>query len=1364
MNSNTSLFRLLPYLLCCCGLFIVTTLKAQERLYTNTFPLQDVTITDGPMKHALEENLETLLAYDVDRLLAPYRKEAGLPEKAKQFPNWDGLDGHVGGHYLSAMAIHYAATGNLECKRRMEYMIAELKACQEANGIKYPDWGVGYVGGVPNGASLWPKIKAGDIGVIWQWWVPWYNIHKMYAGLRDAWAYTGNTEAREMLLAFCNWAMNLTGRLSAEQMEQMLGNEHGGMNEIFADAYQMTAHHPYLETARRFSHRQILDPMARGEDNLDNKHANTQVPKAVGFQRIAEVGGETYYANAARFFWETVTTNRSVAFGGNSRREHFPSKAACADFITEVEGPETCNSYNMLKLTEDLFRVDPQARYADYYERTLFNHILSTQHPEHGGYVYFTSLRPRHYRVYSAPNQGMWCCVGSGMENHGKYGQFIYTHSGNDLYVNLFVPSTLNWKEKGRSFRQETNFPYEESTTLTLTKGKGTFGILIRVPHWVKQNGFEVRVNGHLVQPTVLASGYLKLERNWKKGDKVQLRLPMKTYVEYMPNVANYVAILHGPILLGSRMGTEDLHGLVADDTRWAHIAHGKRLPVDQAPILIEDNIEALGDKLIPIKGKPLHYSMANLKMINGNHLELEPFFGIHDCRYQIYWMTLTSHGYQRYLDSVALAEKTALELQQRTVDVVIPGEQQPEADHFIQSERSRTGNFMDHFWRDAQSGGYFSYRLATKGLEDLSLMVRYWGAEQGRRRFTITIDDIELASENIVNRWNSERFIDVTYPIPPDLLKEKTHIRVAFRADQGNTAGSVYNVRLVTGQVTSDTQPQTSTGPMPIFSNFVYTGNDKVFNQHPLKPGEFYNPILLGCYPDPSITRRGDDYFLVCSSFALFPGVPIFHSKDLVNWTSIGHVLDRPSQLKVENCGISAGVYAPQITYNPLNKTFYMITTQFSGGFGNIVVKTKDPFKGWSDPIKLAFDGIDPSLYFDDNGKAYVVHNDAPAPGKALYEGHRVIKIWEYDVQNDRVIPGTDQVIVDGGVDLAKKPIWIEAPHIYKKNGTYYLMCAEGGTGDWHSEVIFSSKHPKGPYTPAPNNPILTQRHFPKARPNKVDWAGHADLVLGPDNKTYYGVFLAVRPNEQHRVNTGRETFILPVDWSGEFPVFVNGLVPLEPKLPMPKGVKENKTGKEGFFPAGNFTYREDFKGPGLDNRWIGLRGPCEAFMTLTDNGVQIKPFPVNIKEVKPTSTLFHRQMHQTFSFEVTMQYQPASEKELAGLVALQSERYNYVFGITKKGSDNYLLLERNEGKPRSRETSSTIVASTKLALSGPIRLKITAEGDQYRFSYAQEGQDFQQLGDAVSGDILSTDVAGGFTGCLLGLYATSANTTVPN
>ncbi|MFC0657773.1 glycoside hydrolase family 43 protein [Mongoliitalea lutea] len=544
-----------------------------------------------------------------------------------------------------------------------------------------------------------------------------------------------------------------------------------------------------------------------------------------------------------------------------------------------------------------------------------------------------------------------------------------------------------------------------------------------------------------------------------------------------------------------------------------------------------------------------------------------------------------------------------------------------------------------------------------------------------------------------------------------------------------------------------------------PIFKYATYEGKDQVYIDNPLGPDEFYNPILQGCYPDPAITRKGDDYFMVVSSFVMFPGVPIFHSKDLVNWTQIGHVLDRKSQLKVSEAPIALGIFAPDIKYNPYNDTFYMITTQFAGDFGNIVVKTKDPFQGWSDPIKLKFDGIDPGMFFDDNGKAYVVHNDAPDPGKERYDGHRVIKIWEYDLENDQVIEGTDKIIVDGGVDPSKNPIWIEAPHIYKKNDAYYLMCAEGGTGGNHSEVIFKSDHPMGPYIPAPSNPILTQRYFGN-RSNRVDWAGHADLVLGPDDK-YYGVFLGIRPNEKNRVNTGRETFILPVDWSGEWPVFENGLVPIQPKLKMPGGVTENKTGQDGFFPNGNFTYTERFDGDKLDFRWIGLRGPREDFLKMTKNGAEITPFAVNMKEMKPTSTLFYRQQHKNFSFTTELDYKPNSEKDLAGIACVQSESFHYVFGVTKVGNDHVLLLERTEaeGRGRSRSVKSQVLASVKVDLSKPIFLQVKATGDDFEFAYSLNGSDFSTLGGVVSGDILSTNVAGGFTGNMIGLYATSAN-----
>lgn len=774
-----------------------TTKNGTNDFYPNQFELGDVQLLEGPFKHARDLNIEVLLKYDVDRLLAPYRKQSGLEPKADPYPNWAGLDGHVGGHYLSAMAMNYAATGNEECKRRMDYMLSELKECQEANEVNNPEWGVGYVGGFPNSAKLWSAFKKGDFSVYSSSWAPFYNLHKMFAGLRDAWIYEGNEEAKKMFLKFCDWGIDLTADLSDEQMEEMLNMEHGGINESFADAYQISGDEKYMIAAKRYSHKALLDPLSEGIDNLDNKHANTQIPKFVGFERIAELSGDEKYDKASVFFWETVTENRSLAFGGNSRREHFPNVTSCIDFVNENDGPESCNSYNMVKLTEDLFRLHPEAKYIDYYERTIFNHILSTQHPEHGGYVYFTPARPRHYRVYSAPNEAMWCCVGTGMENHGKYNELIYTHADNSLYVNLFIASELNWKEKEVKIRQETQFPIEEQTKLTITEGSSAFNLMVRYPGWIKQGELKITVNGQEIEYSAQPSSYVSINRKWDKGDEVTIELPMQNYIEHIPNVPEYVAFLHGPILLSAKTGTEDLKGLIADDGSWGQHAAGTYLPVDKAPILITDGLENIASKLEPVEGKPLNFKL-NVEMINQQELTLEPFSQIHDARYMMYWLALTNEGYGVYLDSVKTIEKERLAIERRTIDFVATGEQQPETDHALQSEKSNTGNNRDDFFREARNGGFFSYDLTTNSETGLSLFVRYWGAERGTRKFDIYIDDEKLVTEDNTGKWNQLMFKDIVYPIPDEFVKGKSSVRVKFQALPNTGAGAVYVVRLL--------------------------------------------------------------------------------------------------------------------------------------------------------------------------------------------------------------------------------------------------------------------------------------------------------------------------------------------------------------------------------------------------------------------------------------------------------------------------------------------------------------------------------------------------------------------------------------
>lgn len=773
---------------------------AQDKLYKDEFPLGDITLLDGPLKHARDLNVQVLLKYDCDRMLAPYRKEAGLQPRKPSYPNWDGLDGHVGGHYLSALAIN-AATGNEECRKRMEYMISELQLVLDANNQRHDAWCHNYIGGVPNSAKMWTAFSKGDFGPYFGTWAPFYNIHKMYAGLRDAWLYCGNEQAKNLFLKFCDWAVDITRDLNDEQMEKMLGNEHGGMNEVLADAYAITGEQKYLDCARRFSHRMLLVPLENGKDCLDNMHANTQIPKVIGYQRIAELAHDVQYHNASEYFWEIVTRQRSLALGGNSRREHFPTKENCIDYINDIDGPESCNTYNMLKLTEDLNRVKPNGMYGDFYETAMFNHILSAQHPQHGGYVYFTSARPRHYRNYSAPNEAMWCCVGTGMEDHGKYGQFVWTHDkgvkaeDDALYVNLFVASELNWKERKMVIRQQTAFPYAETSVVEVAKGKGTFILKVRKPSWcenftVKGVGFDAA--------SYEENGFVCMKRKWKKGDQVKISMPMHAYIKPMINVPQYVAIMYGPILLGMKTGTEDMRSLIADDSRFGQYAGGKKLALDEAPILLPKHLDDIAKNLKPVPGKPLHFKLAT-HMENTIDGELQPFFEIHDSRYMIYWLALGENDYKAYMQKLADEEKARQALEARTVDKVNPGEQQPETDHRMETDDSNKGNTEGIFFRDAKDGHYFSYLMQTKGETNLSLQLKFWGQDEWRTsEFDIYVNDKLLCSVNNSHRWRTTQFKTVDYVIPSEFVKGKKEIRVKFVAHKGKQVGQIYGVRLV--------------------------------------------------------------------------------------------------------------------------------------------------------------------------------------------------------------------------------------------------------------------------------------------------------------------------------------------------------------------------------------------------------------------------------------------------------------------------------------------------------------------------------------------------------------------------------------
>jgi hypothetical protein len=758
-------------------------------------PLTSVRLLDGPFADAVKANRAYLLALEPDRLLAPYLREAGLEKRAKPYGNWEsgGLDGHTGGHYLSALSSMIASgadTPDGELRRRLEYMLSELERCQKASGD-------GYVGGVPGSRELWKAVAAGRVETVNRKWVPWYNLHKTFAGLRDACLVAGNGKAREILIPCGDWCEKLVSGLSDEQMQRMLGQEHGGMNEVLADVYAITGDEKYLRLARRFCHKAVLEPLQRHEDRLNGLHANTQIPKVIGLERIAALSGDKEVDSGARYFWENVTGRRTVAFGGNSVSEHFNDPGNFLGMLESREGPETCNTYNMLRLTGQLFTAQPKAGYADFYERALYNHILASINSATPGYVYFTSIRPGHYRVYSQPNKGFWCCVGTGMENPGKYGEFIYAEAAKGLYVNLFIPSELTVTNLGLTLRQETAFPDEPRTRLILKlKQPSEFTLYLRHPAWVAEHEFALRVNGKPVAVSSTPSSYAELLREWRDGDRLELELPMRTQVERLPDGSDWVAILRGPIMLASPSGTNNLAGLFANDSRMGHVASGQLVPMDRVPVLLANASDVPRHIKTDLAGKPMHFRITDVVEPSvPDGLPLIPFFRLHEQRYQMYWQLTTKEEFLARRERLAAEERARALREANTLDQVAVGEQQPEVEHNFAGEGAETGLRDGRRWR---RGGWFQYTLDTRGEKAVELAVTYWGGELGRA-FDILANDESLATETLDNAKPGQ-FFEKRYSIPATVLSKTINHRVTikFAAGAGSGVGGVYDVRLM--------------------------------------------------------------------------------------------------------------------------------------------------------------------------------------------------------------------------------------------------------------------------------------------------------------------------------------------------------------------------------------------------------------------------------------------------------------------------------------------------------------------------------------------------------------------------------------
>jgi DUF1680 family protein len=593
-----------------------------------SFDLRDVRLLDSPFKRAMDLNARYLLSLEPDRFLCYFRTNAGLKPKAEAYGGWEAPNSGAGrclGHYLSALSLQFRASGDARFKQRVDYIVDELALCQQTNGLLTAQAGV---------KEAFAELATGKGDALRKSRVPWYIQHKIFAGLRDAYLLTGNEKAKALLVRMSDWAVDVTQALDETQFQIMLDQEHGGMREVLADVYAMTGNTRYLTLANRFSHTKIIAPLEAGRDELGGLHANTQIPKLTGSARIYELTGDRKEREAAEFFWNCVVHHHSYAIGGNSDDERFDAPDQLARHLSAVTC-ETCNTYNMLKLTRHLFEWKPDAGYADYYERALYNQILASQDPENGMFTYYVSLKPGHFRTYSTPTDSFWCCVGTGMENHAQYGNSIYFHDDDNLFVNLFIPSELTWREKRIVVKQETRYPESDRTTFTLACSEPvvlTFNI--RHPGWALP-GLEINVNGEPVATSAEPGTFAQVRRQWHDGDKIEVKIPMGLRTEPLPDDPNKIIIFYGPIVLGGQLGTNGMPE--SQESRDAR--KFTKVPDPKVPAL------ATGHRLIeswlkPVAGQSLTFRTEGVG--RPRDVTLVPFYRQYNERYTVCWDVLT--------------------------------------------------------------------------------------------------------------------------------------------------------------------------------------------------------------------------------------------------------------------------------------------------------------------------------------------------------------------------------------------------------------------------------------------------------------------------------------------------------------------------------------------------------------------------------------------------------------------------------------------------------------------------------------------------------------------------------------------------
>lgn len=746
-----------------------TRMAVRPQIEIKAYPvsLTQVRLLDGPFKSAMEADRKWLLSLQPDRFLHRFHENAGLPVKGDLYDGWENStqSGFCFGHYLSAMSMLYAATGDTEVLEKVKYSIDELRKCQLARGT-------GYVDAIPGGEQLWNDVVQGKIDANTGWlngiWVPWYNLHKLWAGLIDTYLYTGNEVAKEIVLALTDWACEKFKSLTYDQWQRMIYCETGGMNDALYNVYAISGKPEHLALAEKFYHKQVLDPLSQRKDQLAGLHANTQIPKIVGAARAYEVGAEDKNHTIPTFFWKTVHDNRSYCIGGNSDHEHFEElgKLSLSDKTTE-----TCNTYNMLKLTRHLFAWNPEAEYMDFYERALYNHILASQNPETGMVVYYQPLGYDSYKSFSTPEHSFWCCVGTGFENHVKYAEGIYSENENDLYVNLFIASELDWKRMGMKVVQQTGFPDSDRTQLLIHCSEPKeVALHIRYPEWATA-GYRIMINGEQQQISEKPGSYVTVKRVWKEGDKLEVEMVKSLRKEKLIGDDHKAAFLNGPIVLA-----------------------GERNPQDKKIVFLEEKNQGIDTWMKPIDEKE-----GTFKATAGfpASIDMIPFYKKYKGYYAVYFDCYQPDEWESIKEEYEKEAEAERELERLTLDVFRPNEQQDEVDHdFRGTNVARGDGALGKKWCDSD-GGYFSFTMKVNSKLPAELLLTYWGSDGGNRKFDILVNNEVIAVEELTASKPNEYF-DRRYAIPFHLLQGKDKVTVKLRAYQNNKAGGIFFARMM--------------------------------------------------------------------------------------------------------------------------------------------------------------------------------------------------------------------------------------------------------------------------------------------------------------------------------------------------------------------------------------------------------------------------------------------------------------------------------------------------------------------------------------------------------------------------------------